>query len=194
MQIDEFIQENYAENISDIETWVDEQYNAYFKTCFDYVRSIHKNMQSQVRQISDVELESILTELPMMLFSISESLNKVKLEQEVIKLKKKSIKLEIENKAAQAVADKLLQKTDVKSYVDAKLSDHDVLIAAYGCLITRVDSEISFSKELIMGCKKIWDARRRTENSNPVSEVTPDKMSDYSSYKNPERYHEPYVR
>lgn len=188
MQINEFVQENYAEYINDIASWVDAQYNKNFRCCFDAVRRIHQKMESQIRTISDVELEWILTELPMMLFSISESLNRVKLESEVIKLRKKSIKAETEKKAAELVKEGQLVKADVKSWVDTELVDHDVLLSAYTSLIGRVDSEISFSKELIMGCKKIWDSRRKTENSNPVGEVVPSNQP--STY----RYHEPYIR
>lgn len=184
MQIKSFIESQYKEYIEDIETWCNEQYNLYFKECFDSVRKIHKSMESQVRAISDTELEWILTELPMTLFSISESLNKYRLEHEVIKLRKKKIKLELEAKAKQLVEDDFLSKSDTKSWLDAQLSEHDILLAAYSSVISRVESEISFSKELIMGCKKIWDARRKSEASNPVSPVDlrdVDKIPDYST-------------
>lgn len=195
MQIESFIQENYQEYIDDIEQWVDSQYNQHFKKCFDSVRDIHKSMKSQTRTISDGELEWILTELPMQLFSISESLNKVRLDAEVIKLRKKTVKAELEKTAAAMVKSDELAKTDVKGWVDTELADHDILLSAYTSLISRVESEISFSKELIMGCKKIWDSRRRTENSNPVGEVTLNQdIPSYSSYKSDGRYHEPYIR
>ncbi len=195
MQINAFLQENYAEYINDISNWVEEQYRKNFKSCFDSVRSIHASMQSQTRTISDSELETVLTDLPMQLFSISENLNKVRLEAEVIKLRKKQVKADLDKQAAQLVADKELSKDAVKSWVDTELADHDILLAAYNSLITRVESDISFSKELIMGCKKIWDARKRTEQSNPVSEVVPSELPSYSSYKNDGgRYREPYIR
>lgn len=184
MQIKNFLQDQYKEYIDDIETWCNEQYNQYFKDCFDSVRKIHKSMESQVRAISDTELEWILTELPMTLFSISESLNKYRLEHEVIKLRKKKIKLELDEEAQKLIEDKILSKSDMKSWVDAELSEHDVLLAAYSSVISRVESEISFSKELIMGCKKIWDARRKGEAANPVSPIDPrdvDNVPDYST-------------
>lgn len=189
MKLDTFIQDNYSEYINDIQQWVDHQYDTAFKSCFDAVNEIHKNMQTQSRQITDTELEWTLTELPMQLFSISENLNKLRLDYEVIKLRKKAIKVEFDKKAAEMVKDSKLAKSEVKSWVDAELVDHDILIAAYNSLITRVESEISFSRELIMGCKKIWDARRKTENVNPVSEVTPETLPKYHS---PQRYHESY--
>lgn len=192
MNIEDFVQENYAEFINDIQSWVDKQYNEKFKGCFDSVRDIHKSMQSSVRTISDSELEWILTELPMKLFSISESLNAIRLDAEVIKLRKKSIKSELDKVAADMVKAGDLVKTDSKNWVENELVDHDILIAAYTSLITRVESEISFSRELIMGCKKIWDSRRKTEGSNPVGEVVPGNIPDYAP--NPNRYREPYIR
>lgn len=194
MQINEFLQKNYAEYINDIGNWVDEQYKMSFKKCFDSVRTIHESMKSQTRQISDVELEWILTELPMQLFSISENLNRVRLECEVIKLRKKQVKAELDANAASLVEAGELAKSEVKGWVDTELAEHDILLAAYNSLITRVESEISFSKELIMGCKKIWDARKKTENSNPVSEVVPSEVPNYSVYRGEGRYHEPYIR
>lgn len=180
MNINKFIQENYLLYINDVETWVDEQYNLKFKSCFDAVRSMHESMKSQTRQISDTELEWILTELPMQLFSISESLNKIRLECEVVKLRKKQIKSDLDASAADLVKSGELAKTETKAWVDTELAEHDILLSAYNSLISRVESEISFSKELIMGCKKIWDARKRTETSNPVSEVVPKDVPDYS--------------
>ena len=198
MNINQFLEENYKEYIDDIRNWVDEKYGQYFKSCFDSVRKMHESMKSQVRAISDSELEWILVELPMTLFSISEDLNKVRLECEVIKLRKKTVKAELEQKATELVHDNVISKSDIKSWVDTELADHDILLSAYSSLITRVESEISFSKELIMGCKKIWDSRRKTESSNPVGEVTPgstDKVPNYSDrYTGENRYREPYIR
>ena len=65
MKINDFVQENYQEYIDDIKSWVDEQYDRFFKSCFDSVKDIHSRMKSQARQITDSELEWILTELQM---------------------------------------------------------------------------------------------------------------------------------
>lgn len=194
MKINEFVRENYQEYIEDIESWVDEQYDRFFRSCFDKVNQIHSSMNSHVRQISDSELEWILTELPMELFSISENLNKIRLDAEVIKLRKKSIRRDVDGKFAVKAKDEKLTKSEVKNLVDAEMVEHDILSSAYSSLIARVESEISFSRELIMGCKKIWDARRKTETSNPISEVVPNTGDNMPSYYNSDRYHEPYIR
>lgn len=194
MKINEFVRENYQEYIEDIESWVDEQYDRFFRSCFDKVNQIHSSMKSHTRQISDSELEWILTELPMELFSISENLNKIRLDAEVIKLRKKSIRRDVDGKFAIKAKDEKLTKSEIKNLVDAEMVEHDILSSAYSSLIARVESEISFSRELIMGCKKIWDARRKTETSNPISEVVPNTGDNMPSYYNSDRYHEPYIR
>lgn len=194
MNINQFLKDNYAEYIDDISNWVDGQYNYHFRSCFEEVKKIQDSMKSQVRPITDSELEWVLTELPMKMFSISESLNKVRLEAEVIKLRKKTVKSQFDADAAAMVKAGDLPKTEAKAWVDTELADHDILLAAYNSLITRVESEISLSKELIMGCKKIWDARKRTEQSNPVGEVVPSNLPNYNkNYSYSDRYSEPYM-
>ena len=47
----------------------------------------------------------------------------------------------------------------------------------YTAVVTRVEIDIAFSKELIMGARKVWDARRRSEDA-PVGEIPPE-LPDY---------------
>ena len=61
------------------------------------------------------------------------------------------------------------------------MTEDKILILAYDNLITRVEKEMSYSRELIMSAKKIYDARRNTEQSNPVSEVN-SKQNDLPDY------------
>lgn len=194
MQIKSFIDTQHREYIEDIENWCNEQYQLHFKDCFDSVRKIHHSMESQVRPISDTELEWILTELPMKLFSISESLNKYKLEHEVVKLRKKTIKLELDDEAKKLAQEDILSKSDMKSWVDAQLSEHDILLAAYSSVISRIESEISFSKELIMGCKKIWDSRRKSETSNPVNPIDSQNIDNLPDYRSTGYYKQSYIK
>ena len=41
----------------------------------------------------------------------------------------------------------------------------------YNSVNERVRRQISFSRELIMSSKKLWDARRATEDANPIGGV-----------------------
>ena len=61
------------------------------------------------------------------------------------------------------------------------MTEDKILILAYDNLITRVEKEMSYSRELIMSAKKIYDVRRNTEQSNPVSEVS-SKQNDLPDY------------
>ena len=54
---------------------------------------------------------------------------------------------------------------------ESKMEEYTILSNALETLITRVDSEISFSRELIMSAKKIFDARRNTEQVNPINPI-----------------------
>ena len=55
-----------------------------------------------------------------------------------------------------------------------------VLELAYSCLLDRIQREVSYSKELIMGAKKVWDSRRKADTSNPVSEIPTPKRPIYT--------------
>lgn len=125
----------------------EEIYNSWFSPYFSEAREMFSRLRDKDRPIADRELEWILTDLPMELFNVSESLSKLKLSKDVSKIRSKYLEEEYDVEAAKISA------------------------AIYDSLIIRVEKEISFCKELIMGAKKLWDARRSTENSMPVGEV-----------------------
>lgn len=178
--IDTFLSKNYSEDLVDLHLWCENQYRENFENCFKDVRDLKRELESNIRTVSDLELEWVLTELPMTLFDVSENLNRFRLDMEVIKLKKKSIKLDLSKSTKMMIESGELDKSEVKNYIDAQIAEHDIVITAFNYIINRVESEISFSKELIMGCKKIWDSRRRAEESNPAGEVVPEELPNYS--------------
>lgn len=147
-------------DISAITAWCEEIYDKKFSRYFQNIVSLRSRLESKSRSITDEELEAILTSVPIDLFSVAEVLNQFRLSQEVVKLK---------------------VKADEKSDTDHDSMDHilagKILQASYASVISRVESEISFSRELIMGAKKIWDGRRKAEESNPVNEHTYNKSS-----------------
>ena len=58
--------------------------------------------------------------------------------------------------------------------------EDEVILSILDCLISRVDKEMSFARELIMSAKKIWDGRRLTEGLNPTDATTSvDDLPDY---------------
>lgn len=170
------INEELSEDILAVSDWADEIYSDKFSKYFKDQRELYVRLESKERLITDSELEQILTTLPLELFSVSEVLSQFKISQEVVKLRVKQIE-----------ADKVSEsdeKSVTKKKEDAAMQtlEHKLLITVYSAVISRVESEISFSRELIMSAKKIWDARKSTESSNPVGPVVTDgdELPEYS--------------
>ena len=46
-------------------------------------------------------------------------------------------------------------------------------------IISRVETELTFARELIMSCKKIWDRRKDTDDLIPISSIETDHLPDY---------------
>ena len=115
---------------------------------------------------------------PLELFTAAEKLNALRLNCEVVKLKNKQTLEKLRKDVTDAATQEGLNKTQtaerVAHAISEKMVEYEVLYTAYSSVITRVENEQTFSKELIMGAKKVWDSRRSAENSNPVKEVIPD--------------------
>ena len=163
----------YSEELLEVNSVSDGMYQNNFSYYFESVRSLNDRLSSKTHPITNEELEEVLTTLPLNLFSASEALNKLKLEQEVIKLQNKKRKVDIQKNIPEKSQ---VSKSD---FVASELADSEIILAIYSSVISRVESEMSYCKELIMGCKKIWDGRRSTEKSNPVSEIDIDKLPEY---------------
>ena len=143
---------------------VDEIYQKYFATYFNGENELYLKFQDAEMVITDKELEWILITLPLNLKSASSALAQFKQHNEIVKL---TIK----------------QRKGKDTLTDPELDDEYKLMAIiYASVITRVESEISFSKELIMGAKKVWDARRNSETA-PVGEVVQEFDSELPDYK-----------
>lgn len=163
----------YKADIDEMNEFASNLYVTNFDPYLSCIHELQTRLQSNVQPITDTELEDVLTVLPLNLFSVSEALNRMKLEQEVIKLNLKKRKVEIQNNLPEKSK---ISKSDL---IASELADAEIIIAVYSTVISRVESEMSYCKELIMGCKKIWDGRRLSEKSNPVSEMNIDKLPEY---------------
>lgn len=147
-------------DLNAVESWCDEIYQTNFAAYFADSRELFTRLQSTDQPITDMELSWILMELPMNLFDVAEILNKFRVRQETVKLKNKyELDQELDN-----------ANTDSCSLNASQILEQKILAIAYSTVITRVENEISFSRELIMGAKKIWDGRKHAENLMPVSE------------------------
>ena len=153
----------YQEEISNMLDWIQHEYDVRFADYFRDVRKLFKRMQSEARPITDDELSQILINLPMTLFDVSEKLNEIKVAHEIVKLKVKQQKAEYINNSDAKTA------TAKEAEAELAVMDSRIMQAVYHTIINRVENELSFAKELIMGAKKIWDGRRKTEQINPIS-------------------------
>ena len=153
--------DNANDTLAIIQTMYDKDFAPYFKENHD----LYKRMQSEVRPITDEELSRVLIALPLSLFEVGAAISDLRTKVEIAKLRIKEVEFAImqesEAKTITAKKDEAMMHT---------MDDH-VLLCAYLGLIDRVEAEMSFSRELIMGAKKIWDSRRRTEDSNPVAPI-----------------------
>ena len=149
--------QSHKQDLDDIANWIDQTYDENFRQYFEVVENLYARFKSETYPITDAEIEAILTILPLNLFSVSEKLAQLESSSEVIKLRVKQKKYEI------------MQSSEASSQAAKKeeaanaVVDDEILLKAYEILSDRVNNEISFSRELIMGAKKIWSARKQTE-------------------------------
>lgn len=159
----------FSEDIEAITGWVQEQYDSIFAEYFKSIKHLSERMASKTVPVTDSELESILIDLPLNLFSVAEKINQMTLNYEVIKLKNKKALID---KVKSSKESTMTMKKDV---AESEMLEEKVMELAYSCLLDRVQKEVSYSKELIMGAKKVWDSRRNSVN--PVREVDPYKRN-----------------
>jgi len=163
--------ESLREDFESANTLEDDIYNKYFSKYFVKETGLYVKFQNPDVAITDSELSWIITILPLDLFAASNALAQFKQNNEIVKLKIKQ------------------RKSKGKDVEDDGLDEEYKLMSIiYNAVIERVEHQISFSKELIMGAKKVWDARRSTERS-PVGEVVLPDLPDYTlpdTYQKPE--------
>ena len=146
--------EYLKEDFNSADALVSEIYNKYFASYFQKEVEMYERFKDAEVPINDMELSWIITTLPLELFSVSNALAQFRQHHEIVKLKVKQ-----RSKAKEASADGLDEEFKLMSII-------------YAAVISRVEQEISFSKELIMGAKKVWDARRASEQL-PISPTMP---------------------
>lgn len=176
MTIQDVFDRYYKSESTSLKSWCDDIYSTYFGDCFEYVDDLYNKIRitddgfTHVK-LSDDELEKILTDVPLNLYKASEALNMLRLEHDMIKLKRSEIRRDLEMEINDDPSYVKLSKSDVSSILASKLVDHDLLMHAYDTVIQRADNERSACRELIMSAKKIFDSRRDAEKTNPVSEM-----------------------
>lgn len=154
--------ESMNEDINSVIEWCNQIYDQTFSAYFKDQRELFKKLESKTHPITDEELERILTAIPLELFSVSEKISQFKISQEVIRMKNKQSTAELVNASTEST------QTKKKEEADLLMLENKLVDTVFAAVISRVDSEVSFSRELIMSAKKIWDRRRQIEQSNPI--------------------------
>lgn len=150
-----------TDGLTEFDDWCKKVYADNFEEHFSGIRELYKSLHNLEGKIPDEALATILIDVPLDLFAAAEALNRLKTHQEVVKLNAKLTTNSKDEKAAT-----------------------ELVAKAYGSVISRAESEMSFSRELIMGAKKIWDSRRRSEETMPVTETDgrPKKKTNLPKY------------
>ena len=159
------VEMSVSADINDACSWVNSKYAELFAEYFNEVRVLSARMKSKTQPISDQELESVLTNLPLDLFEVASKLSDIKLNYEVIKLHNKKEHTEAVKQSKASTATQRNAEADVATIGNRALE------LVYETLIERVEKEVSYTRELIMASKKIWDGRRKAEQSVPIGPV-----------------------
>lgn len=162
-----------SSDIDEVNQWAEDEYNKYFASYFKGEVELYAKLKDTKSQITDDELEWILTDLPLELFSVTEQLSKLKTAQEVIKLSIKQREREYVKSSTEG------SETKRKEEAAALTAEDRLLVSVYDSIVDRVSRQMTFSKELIMSAKKIWDARRADGIPLPEVNIDPSRLPDY---------------
>lgn len=165
-----FIESQYQQDIDAVMQYQNDVYDKMFSKEFSEVKNLSDMIKkSGYKSPSDEVLEIILMDVPLKLFDVAEKLNELELALQVVKLKLKQKKIDL--KHGPEIED--MNSTQVSEFISVNTIDDELMISIYSKLIERVNSQISYSKELIMSAKKLWDRRKDAEAAMPVAPVDP---------------------
>lgn len=170
------IDASYSEDFTDISEWCSSIYDEMFASYFKEMQDLYIKLSSNHKPITDSELEEILSTIPLRLYAAAEKLNELKLRIEVIKL---HIKQDKHDSLINSDASSQTARREEAAY---SVIEDELLLKVYSSLMERVESEITFSKELIMSAKKIWTSRREAENIGKSAKSV--DLPDYSDIDN----------
>lgn len=167
------IDSKYQHEFDDVSNWIKFQYDNLFSEYFEEMHELYARLASSTKPITDDELETILSTIPLRLYGAAERLNDLKVRIEVIKLHIKKDKHDC------LVNSEASSQTSKREEATFSVIEDELLLKVYSSLIERVEGEISASKELIMSAKKIWTSRREAENiGNAAKDVN---LPDYTN-------------
>ena len=155
----------YQERLIEVDSVIQTLYDETFGDLFAEVSKLYERYKSHTQPITDAELEKILIELPLHLFTVSERLSSMKLHLSVTKLETKRMR----RVNAQKYHANGIFKNDADVMIEDDSFNDEVAVLIYNAVIERVERQLTFSRELIMGAKKLWDSRK--SNTLPIGEV-----------------------
>lgn len=168
-------QSKLFEMAGDTASWCNEQYDSLFSSYFKGIPKLYEKVTASNEKLTDDDLEFVLTSAPLSIIAASEQLSQYKLNNECLKLYIKKMESEyVTTCDAKTVAEKREQAA-------LHVMDYRLLSKAYEAVISRVDNQVNFTRELIMSAKKIWDARVKTYEASPVE--SDGKLTDYTYVK-----------
>ena len=166
----DLIEQKYQKDIDAVRRYQNDVYDEMFSAEFSEVKNLSDMIKkSGYRSPSDEVLEIILMDVPLKLFDIAEKVNQLELTLQVLKLKLKEKKIDLKHDPAV----RELSATQLTEFISVNTIEDELMISIYSKLIERVNSQISYSKELIMSAKKLWDRRKEAESAMPVTPVDP---------------------
>ena len=168
----DILEAEFLDASGDVASWCENQYDKIFSQYFDNVSDLYLRLTKTKTKITDEELEWVLTFLPLQLIAVSEDLSLYKLNNNNLKIYIKKLELE---SAHNSTAKTVTESKDI-AYLDS--ASYRMLSNAYASVITRVENQINFSRELIMSAKKIWDSRKSTMEASPINSVNVE-LEDY---------------
>ena len=154
--------EELKDDFASADALVLEIYDKYFASYFKRAEVFETAFRNKEIPITDEQLEDVMVGLPLDLIQVSGSLSQFKQHHEIVKL---------------TIKQRKKAKTDELPWDEDLDTEYALMAIVYNAVIARVESQISFSKELIMSAKKVWDARKRTEDTIPIKEYV--ELPDY---------------
>lgn len=170
------LEESYKDDLKSIDNWCEELYDKEFSKYFKDVRKLKNSMENG--RMSDNDLEIALTSIPLDLFEVHEKINHI---TAYIKF----IEFNIKQKRHDAIKlSSATSKTAKQEDAEFETLEDELLKKCYLTVIERVESEVSYTREFIMGAKKVWSARREQEETEKSVEPTPNKDLELPEYGN----------
>ena len=166
-KVEEYIPDSIYSTITECRKYYQSVYDTDIAPYFNKLQEIQAQLSNN--KITDEQLEYVLSSLPLDLIDISEYLSRYQIELESLKLAIKSAEVDLRNRLV-SDSDVKYKETEIKEIVKASFLVNRQIVVCYETLIERINRQLSYCREFIMGCKKIWDRRRQSESTVPIKE------------------------